>query len=572
MRLLGYTSRTTAGTDIEAELMKRVRRLLELTWLSALGIALAVSALTTDRRARQVEENPSFCDPFGYLQMAHEIRRAAASGTAPQFKLETPHTRLLVEFMQSQQQPLPLWDEMVAPLAFHYFPAADHVAVQYPPGAGLMLSLFPEGKALHGLNRLVVAVFLVAGLVMLVVAAIKRLPLAAGFFVLALTLGLEIVAQLDNASFSVNSLLSPLFLSGLCLCGAWALRTDNVKSFYLAWFLTVLAGLFFGFAILARIPVVLLLPGVLLLLWPVSLRAVHKSPWVPFILGVFAGGILPLMVHQSRIAGAWYLSTYASQDSTPPALGRVWSNISYYFGPGRSTTVNWALPVVFVGCVGLILWSKRRETAVAPAAFLRRLSWSRVIASALTILAVSNVYFLTHEIRIHYYLWPALFGAVLLVALAAFALENGPAATTLAYGSLRRSLLLIGIILSLAPGLIVMGRVWSHYEPPSTETPPKRFSLPAELADESAWVWACGLSGTFWYYAHKPTHKLTSTNADTRELVFKFVRGRGEPQYVVNDDPSMQAVLDEIIRLGGTLERRGEVDKYPYYLIHWPSH
>jgi len=550
--------------------MKRVGRILELTWLSALGIALVASALTTDRRARQVEENPSFCDPFGYLQMAQEIRRAAASGTAPQFSLETPHTRLLVEFMQSQQQPLPLWDEMVAPLAFHYFPTADHVAVQYPPGAGLMLSLFPEGKALHGLNRLVVAIFLVAGLMMLVVAAIKRLPLAAGFFVLALTLGLEIVAQLDNASFSMNSLLSPVLLSGLCLSGVWALRTDNLKSFYLAWFLTVLAGLFFGFAILARIPVVLLLPGILLMLWPVSLRAVHKSAWVPFILGVFAGGILPLMFHQSRVAGAWYLSTYAAQDNTPPALGRVWTNISYYFGPGRSSSVNWVLPVIFVGCVGLILWSKRRETAAGPAVFVRRLSWSRVIASALTILAVSNVYFLTHEIRIHYYPWPALFGAVLLLALATFALENGPAATALADGWLRRSLLVIGILLSLAPGLVVMGRVWSHYEPPSRETPPKRFSLPAELAEESAWVWACGLSGTFWYYAHKPTHKLTSTNADTRELVFKFVRGRGEPQYVVNDDPSMQAVLDEIIQLGGTLEHRGEVDRYPYYLIHWP--
>jgi hypothetical protein len=104
------------------------------------------------------------------------------------------------------------------------------------------------------------------------------------------------------------------------------------------------------------------------------------------------------------------------------------------------------------------------------------------------------------------------------------------------------------------------------------ETPPKHFSLPGELADESAWVWACGLSGTFWYYAHKPAHKLTSTNVETRGLVFKFVQSRGEPQYVVNDDPSMQTVLDEIVQLGGTLEHRGEVDRYPYYLIHWPSH
>ena len=277
------------------------------------------------------------------------------------------------------------------------------------------------------------------------------------------------------------------------------------------------------------------------------------------------------MIHQSRVAGAWYLTTYAHENTEPPTLGRVGSNISYYFGPGRSSSVNWALPVMFVGYVGLILWSKRRETIAKPRAFLPHLSWGRLIASAFTILAVSNVYFLTHEARVHYYTWPAIFGAVLLLALAAFAIENRPVSTTRRDDWFHRSLMLIGLILSLAPGLIVMKRVWSHYEPPSVETPRKQFWLAEELTDESAWVWACQLSGTFWYYAHKPAHKLTSTNAETRELVFKFVRDRGEPQYIINDDPSMQAVLDQIVQLGGTLEHRGEVDRYPYYLVHWPS-
>jgi hypothetical protein len=551
--------------------MKLIGRLLELTWLVVLGIVLVASALSTDRRARQVEENASFCDPFGYLQMADEIRHAAASRTIPKFTIETDHTRLLVELMRSHDQPVPLWDEMVAPLAFHYFPAADHVAVQYPPGAGLMLSLFPEGRALHGLNRMVVIIFLVAGLMMLGVAAIKRRSLSAGLLMVALTLGLETVAMLDNASFSMNSLLAPLLLSGLCLCGAWAIDIDNVKRFYLAWFLTLLAGLFFGFAILARIPVVLLLPGVMLLLWPVRLRAVHKSPWVPFSLGVFGGGILPLMVHQSRVAGAWYLTTYAHENTTPPALGRVMDNINYYYGPGRSSMVSWALLAIVVGCVGLMLWSGRRAKVNAPPTFLRRLSWSRLIVSAFTILAVSNVYFLTHEARVHYYTWPALFAAVLMLALGAFALERGPVATVRSKAWLRHTLMVLGLMLSLAPGFVVMGRVWSHYELPSGETRRKQLSIPAELADESAWVWATSLSGTFWYYSHKPTHKLTSTNADMRELVFKYVQGRGEPQFIVNDDPSMQAVLDEIVQLGGTLEYRGEVDRSPYYLIHWPS-
>src|ERR1700682_5293203 len=300
--------------------------LLEFIWLSALGVALVASAITTDRRARQVEENPSFCDPFGYLQMAQDLRHAAAARTAPQFSIESHHSRLLIEFMQSQKWPLPLWDEMVAPLAYHYFPVADHLAVQYPPGAGLTLAAFPQGKAFDGLKRAAIVVFLVAGLMMLVVAAVKRLPLAAGFFVLPLNLGLEILAQIDNASFSMNALLGPLLLSGVCLSGAWALRTNSVRFFYLYWFLALLAGLFFGFAVLVRLPVILLLPGLLLLLWPGRLRSLPKSAWLAFMSGLFFGGVLPLMIHQSRVAGAWYLTTYGQSDITAPTLARFWSN------------------------------------------------------------------------------------------------------------------------------------------------------------------------------------------------------------------------------------------------------
>lgn len=550
--------------------MRLVGRLLEFTWFFALGAALVISALTTDRRTRRVEENPSFCDPFGYLQMAQEIRHAAAVGAAPDFTLETPHTRLLIELMQSHEVPLPVWDELVAPLAFHYFPAADHVAVQYPPGAGLLLALFPEGRALHGLNRSVIVIFLAAGLIMLVIAAVKRLPVAAGFFILALNLGLEILAQLDNASFSINALLAPLLLSGLCLSAVWVLRTDNVRSFFLAWFLALLAGLLFGFAILVRLPVILLLPSVLLLLWPGHLRSWYKSAWAAFILGVFLGGMLPVLVHQSRVAGAWYLPTYPRYATDLPTLERFWQNISYYFGPGKASTENWVLPVILVGCVGLIFCSGRQATSEGPSTFLGKLSWSRLIAAALLMLGPSTAYFLTHPVAIHYYPWPALFGTVLLLALGAYGLEDHSSATFKNPGWLRRVLVVAALLLALAPGLIVMGRVWSNYIPFSAEARQKQFSLPAELADESAWVWACELSGTLWYYARKPAHKLTATNRETRELVYRYVIGRGEPQYIVTDDEGMQALADEIVHLGGTLERRGEVDGYPYFLIHWP--
>ncbi len=549
---------------------KLVGRLLGYTWLCALGVALIFSALTTDRRARQVEEYPCCCDPFGYLQMAQDMRDAVASGRDPQFIIESPHTRLLIELMQSRHVPLAYWEDMVAPLAYHYFPRADHVGVQYPPGAGFMLALFPQDKALHGLDLLVIALFLASGLVMLVLAGAKRAWLAAGFLTLSLDLGLEILGEIDNASFSINAMLAPLLLSGLCLFTAFGVRTDSGKSLYLAWFLTFLAGLLFGVAVLTRLPVILLMPGLLVLLWPAKLRSWYKSAWSGFILGVLLGGVVPLSIHQSRLSGAWYLPTYPRYDATRPTLERFWPNVSYYFGPGKASTDNWALPVISIGCIGLFLLSTRRAASHTPATFLRRLNWGRLLMAALLIWGLSTAYFLTHQIAIHYYPMPATFGTVLLLALGAFSVEDHKYATSKDRGWLRRALQFVALALALAPGLIVIGRVWSNYVPASVERRPPRFSLPAELSDERAWIWANELSGTLWYYARKPAHKISSSNGETRALVYEFVISRGEPQYIVGADPGMKPVEDEIVQFGGTLELRGEVDGYSYFLIHWP--
>jgi hypothetical protein len=534
-------------------------------------MALVMSALTTDRRAQQVEENPSFCDPFGYLQMAQDIRWAAANGAAPQFTLETPHTRLLVELMKANQLPVPVWDEMVAPLAYHYFPAADHVAVQYSPGAGLALATFPEGRALHGLNRLVIVIFVVVGLALLVVAAVRRLPVAAGLGILALNFGLEILGQLDNASFSMNALLAPLLLSAVAMAAAGAVGAENRRNSYLNWLLSLAGGIFFGFALLARMPVVLLVPGLIILLWPAKIRSWYKSACLAFTVGMFLGGVIPLAVHQHRVAGAWYLPTYAHENSTPPTLDCLWSNFSYYFGPGKSSTVNWVLPVAALAYLCLIWWSSKRQINGDSPRVRPRPSWIRFSASGLLTLVLSNAYFLTHVARVHYYPWPALFGVVLLLAIGAFAVENQSLGRMKNQGLLRAGILILVLAVSFLPGVIVIARAWSQYTPPATETLPRSFSLPADLADERAWVWACEVSGTLWYYARKPAHKLTSTNPETRALVYKFVSDRGEPQYIVTDDLSMQGVADEIVQLGGSLERRGEVYGYPYYLIQWPS-
>jgi len=564
---------------MKAKKEKVFARLLGCGWLCALAAALVISAFNTDRQARQVAEYPCCCDPFGYLQMAQDIRQAAREGSCPEFTVESSHTRLLIDFMKSRQVPLALWDDMVGPLAYRYFPRSDQVGVRYPPGTGLMLALFPQDRALHSLDRLVVVTFLVGGLLMLVVAALKRAWLSAGLVVLALQLGLEILGKIDNSSFSINAMLAPLLLSGLCLFGAFAWKAAN-RSFYLAGLLTLLAGLFFGFAILVRLPVIFLLPGLVVLLWPVPLRNWRRSGLWPFSLGVLVTAVVPLAIHQSRLAGAWYLATYPSDDMSPPRLQYFWSNLSNYFGQGRSATGSWILLMILVGFVGVFLWFRNRATDHSVASnsesqrtsFLPEVGWKRLLVAAGATWSVPAAYFLTHQNVQHYYLVPSLFGTAIVLALGAVAIEmQKPATTKLNGRRLGRALQFLALALALTPGLMAIQRAWSNYERPSSERRPPRFVLSPELADERAWIWADDMSGTLWYYARKPAHKINSTNKETRALVYEFVKNRGEPQYLVGDDPAMKAVEIEIGQLGGTLELRGEVDGRSYYLIRWPA-
>ena len=202
--------------------MRRIGQVLGLAWLCALGVALLLSALVTDRRSQQTDEYAYGCDSFGYLQSAQDIRQATAATEWPRFNLETPDTRFLVDSMQSRKIPLELWYEVIAPHAYHYYPKSGQVGVVYPPGTGLLLAIFPRARRYIGLNRAghrrVSARLVWADLIL---AASKQAWLSAGIVILALHLGLEILGRIGSASFSINcnagaaGFINPLRVSGV---------------------------------------------------------------------------------------------------------------------------------------------------------------------------------------------------------------------------------------------------------------------------------------------------------------------------------------------------------------------
>jgi hypothetical protein len=547
--------------------MLKTPRILVYLWIALLAFSFYISARTSYRRALATEEFAYACDSFGYLRSAKEIRRAYEHGTWPKFELESPQTRLLISFLLQSNIPVTRWDEAIAPHAHHYAPQSGYVIDQYPPGTGLVLSLFPQGEAVYRLNRLVVWVFTVTGLVALGIAAWKRAWATIGLVVLALTVGFMVMARLGALSFSMNAGLVPILLTSVF--SLIALRFKTAERDGLALLCALLAGMSLGVATMIRLPSFLLSVGFLVLLWPGFRNFRIKSLPVVFALGVTVAGVVPVVINQHVAAGAWYLTTYSRADAEPPTLRYIGQSASYFLVNGEGSLDNWALVAGAIGLIGFLLLYVRKDS---PQLNRLGLSWKRFVLAVVLLWVPTLCYFLLHRINGAHYLTSAVFATMTLLGLGAFAIEV--TSTVAPQLEPRRILSWVALALIFFPVAATLKRAWTQRDlgpVPQRATTHAPILLPAELVDDKAWVWADLLTGSLWYYANKPAFKIQFTDHETRAKMFRFVWERGERQYVLQDSEQMKVYMAEIEKLGGRLELRGKVDGQPYFLVVWPD-
>jgi hypothetical protein len=537
-------------------------KILLVFWIGTLGLAFFDTVRGTYRQALGTEEFAYACDSFGYLRMAKEIRHGVEHGVWPEFKLESPQTRLLIDFMQQNHVAVPRWDEVVAPHAHHYMPQAGYVGVQYPPGTGLMLAMFPQGEAIYRLNRMVIGMFVLAAIAALTLAELRGAWASVGMVLLALSLGLIALGRLGALSFSMNAVLVPILLTTVFSLLALWLKTIGRDR--LALLCGLLAGLSLGFATMIRLPSFLLSAGFLVLLWPGLRNFRIKSLPVVFALGVTVAGVIPVVINQRNVAGAWYLSTYATVDAAPPTLGAVGPNLSYFLGNGPASIDNWALIAGLIGLVGFLLLYARQDNLLG-------LNWKQFVLAVALLWVIPICYFLSHRVTGAHYMISSIFATLTLIGFGALAIE----ATTRVRPRFdtRRVLSWVGLVLVLWPAVVTFTRSWDAENGPAPEQARTHqpILLPSELVDDKAWIWADLLTGSLWYYADKPAFKIQFTDEETRAKIWKFVYDRGERQYLIQDSEQMKQYIAEIERLGGKLELRGKVDGQLYYLVTWPN-
>lgn len=471
----------------DLKMFRRSRRLEVVLGGAILGLALSA---TQALRALPEREVATGCDAFGYLRSAQMIRRGEA------FDVQNQQTRLLIEELKKRDLPVAEWGHAVAPHAYRYIEKSDKVSLQYPPGTGLLLALFPQGYGVFGLT-LATIIAILGGAIVLIKRAWKRRDEVS---IIATTViaasALVTLERIGFRSFSINAIVLPLLLA------TWAAARRDA----------LVAGALTGFCMFIRVPAVFVAPGIA---W---LACRNRRDLFRFGVGVGVTGVLPLAIYNWIYAGAPWAPTYGSSDTAGPTLSVLTKSIPYYLGIELGAKLNWVL--ILAGLAGW-KYSEKRSKQAAFLTFLIGLS-----------------YFITHHILIPYYTTPSILAAVgcLLFPLAlgtsqpqkaGFAANGYPLAA------------LVGVLL-----------IWpaQSFSPRTFQPPPLDRSVPAAMLGPDAWIWSDELAGTFLYEYEKPSFKPQVASPGATRALFEIAAQRKERQFLVNDIGITQEFIAAIER------------------------
>jgi hypothetical protein len=272
-------------------------------------------------------------------------------------------------------------------------PAADKLVMQYPPGTGFLLALFPEGHQVIPL--FVSATTIMLGFALLAIfyaRSTQAVLLATGLGCLTICIMINPV----KASYSMAPTMVVCALAGFLTARlfAHAPRESRLP-------LTLLLGLLLGFSVNLRLANLLLAAGyclflLLTFLW--SRKSEIFLRGVGFGLALLAG-MSPTLVANWINAGSPFATTYGGQDVEPPTLSFaiVWQYVA---------DMQFVLLVLAAASVGYFV--RAGDSGVR-----------RVAMIAAANLAVNLAFFLTHTAFTPYYTIPIAMLSLWSVAFAA---------------------------------------------------------------------------------------------------------------------------------------------------------
>ncbi|MBW7964431.1 hypothetical protein [Bradyrhizobium sp. BR 10261] len=312
-------------------------------------------------------------DDICYLRQAHLFQRFGING------LDTNAVRDDDRYFEGKLKEIAFseWKDPIRWPCHNPMPGGK-VVLQYPPGTGFLLALFPEGHQVVPLY--IAANLIVGGLALSAIAIASSLPSLIGAGVFG---GLAICLMINpaKASYSVAPTMALCAVAGL-LTAVWLSRDKRSV------LLIALIGLLLGVSVNLRLPNVLLAAGYFLFLgipflWTRSLATFVRG--LAFGAGVLVG-MAPTLAAQAINAGSALATTYGSADVVAPAF-----DLAVFGQYLRDMQI--VLIVLAIGATLWLLWAGERH--VRQAAF--------VVAGNLV---VNLGFFMSHPIFTPYYVVP----------------------------------------------------------------------------------------------------------------------------------------------------------------------
>ena len=335
-------------------------------------ICLAILASNIATMSRWSEARGVY-DDICYLRQAHLFQRFGAGG------LDTNAIRDDDRYFEGKLKEIAFaeWKDPIRWPCHNPMPGGN-VVLQYPPGTGFLLALFPQGHQVVPLY--IAASLIVCGFALAGIAMARTLPsiLGAGVFG---ALAIYLMINPAKASYSVAPTMALCAVAGF-LTALWLAREKRSV------LLIALVGLLIGASVNFRLPNALLAAGYFLFLgipflWTRSLATFVQG--LAFGAGVLVG-MAPTLAAQAINAGSALATTYGSADVVAPGLD--FAVLGQYL---RDMQI--VLIVLAIGATLSLLWS--REHHVRQAAF--------VVAGNLV---VNLGFFLSHPIFTPYYVVP----------------------------------------------------------------------------------------------------------------------------------------------------------------------
>jgi hypothetical protein len=250
-------------------------------------------------------------DDVCYLRQAHLFKKFGFSGLDTNVARDDDHYLSL----KLKEIGFPGWADVTKAPCHTPMPAANKLVLQYPPGTGFMLALFPEGFQVIPLYvSATVIVFGFALLGIFYARSIVSILSAAGFGCLAIYL----MINPAKASYSVAPTMVICALAGLLTAKLFLVEKRWHRPVFAG-----LVGLLIGLSVNFRLPNLFLASGYLVffLVSFLGSRKIEAALQGASFGAAFLVGMAPTLVANAINAGSPFSTTYGGVDVTPPEFG-----------------------------------------------------------------------------------------------------------------------------------------------------------------------------------------------------------------------------------------------------------